>query len=838
MPIDTKARIDLRRSDPRLMYNINNGPRLEDDFLNYRLGQEYDHYNKLRRDGHLNSKLQKRVQSVLGRRIVIEYPEWAEIEETVKEKSLTFAKILLNKINYEILCNDLIDSGNLLGFAGVKADWKLDPITELLYPSFEFIPQYRFNFAYHDESPTAVQLITDERLSSKVPVRDQIVMSGNYEVRLLTKRQPTVGERVPKGRIIIYSFGSSQGLPGGLGLGYQLYPLIQIKNEARNAWLLHSDRLGSPPVIGTYPFNNEPKDSSAPPNVFDLKNPVHRRIKETFEDYLAAISPNGFGVFPEGFDAKLLENIHSSSPDVHERLIRFCDHQVSETILGEVAYSERQSGGSRAASDTQLEDRDRNLTDSDCNLLDEQLIPFWEYYWGLNAPQEYVRPVIRRWTTEDDRKIQEEENKASGRKSRAEADKTLIDAGFIPSDEYVEENYPGWIYKPKAIPVPLSPSIPSNAGRQQDNGQEAEKEDAIDESEWTKRKRDRLANGEIQGGFAGPLNSYPVHTSKDLDNVFKLSEFSDLKNSVRFNAVNVANRFGLSLPRNLAAWAEDNIQGDFGGVSRYVTWNGYKIGVEYEVGSTRFDKRMKIAYGHFVNHIGADREALDVYLGPHFSSQKLFRITQVDQDGNFDEYKYGILFDSIEQFEKAYKAQMPSKLFGGIEECDQKEIDSHHRLNFLENEKDYGIYAVFWSNRSTATIVNGKDFGDAKLRASRGQLDSFGAIRGVRKFKGNDAIKLRCGAWVRLLNHATNKKTKPWLFTDATPVELISRKMPDPNKKITDDFLEPIILLNNTETMSDKELDDFATDRDSAEKDAKAGWKAIAPSKYRNLLED
>jgi hypothetical protein len=851
MPLNrSNAIIDLRKSDPRLIYNINNAPRPEDDFLNYRLGQEYDHYTKLRRDGHLNSKLQKRVDSVLGRRIVIESENWdifnevEEVDEFGEEgkeipEEVQLLKTLLKKVNYELLCKDLKDSGNLLGFCGVKVDWHLDPLTEILYPTFEFIPQYRFNFAYHDESPTAARLMTDERLSQQLPVKDQIVMSRGYEVRLLTKRSPLTGERIPKGRLILYSFGSSQGLPWGCGLGYQLYPLIQVKNESRNAWLLHSDRLGSPPVLGTYPFNNTPKDSSAPPNVFDLRNPNHKRIKEQFEDYLAAISPNGFGVFPEGFDAKLLEAINSSNPDVHERLIRFCDHQVSETILGEIAYSERQSGGSRAASDTQVEDRDRNLTDSDCNLLDEQLIDFWDYFWFLNAPEGMVRPVIRRWTTEDDRKLEERKKKQEAkklkletRKLRAEADNILITAGLEPSRDYVEKHYPGWKFLPKPKVVASLPSVnldpQSTALAQAEEPKAALPPAKVDQSEWTRKRRQKLENGDLLGGFAGPLNSYPVSTSVDLERVYEMSEFSDLKNKVRFNAVNICNRFSIPLTPSFSSWAEEHIQGDFAGVSRYVSWNGYKIGVEYEVGSTRFDRPMKIAYGHFTNHIGADNEALDVYIGPHFSSEKIFRITQLDQDGNFDEFKYGILFDSIEKFEAAYKRQMPSKLFGGIEECDRFEIDSHHRLNF--DDKDAGVYGVFWANRATGSIVNANSFSEAKEKARA--LESYGAIQGVRKLKGADAIKLRCGAWARI--EPSNK----WLFTDSTSIKIIERKMPDKNRVESNDFFEPIILIDDTQTLTDRELDDFANDREAAEQDARIEWEENAPSEFKGILNE
>lgn len=118
---------------------------------------------------------------------------------------------------------------------------------------------------------------------------------------------------------------------------------------------------------------------------------------------------------------------------------------------------------------------------------------------------------------------------------------------------------------------------------------------------------------------------------------------------------------------------------EFGGATRFIYWQGFKIGIEVEVGQERFGKPMRIAYGYFVNHVGADKEALDVYIGPHLSSDLVFRVTQVrwDDPTRFDEHKYMICFASMEGAERAYKKQMTSRPFGGIEAVDIDEIRQH-----------------------------------------------------------------------------------------------------------------------------------------------------------------
>ena len=98
---------------------------------------------------------------------------------------------------------------------------------------------------------------------------------------------------------------------------------------------------------------------------------------------------------------------------------------------------------------------------------------------------------------------------------------------------------------------------------------------------------------------------------------------------------------------------------------------------------------MKIAYGYVTRHRGEDGEALDVYLGPHLSSDRIFRMYQnkVDTSDNtlqvvtgesghpiLDEYKYMIFFETQQQAETAFKRQMPSVFFGGIEEVEIDDI--------------------------------------------------------------------------------------------------------------------------------------------------------------------
>lgn len=647
MVLSTKTKLNLVDTDPMLAYNINEGPQPEDDYLNIRLGREYQQYEKLRQDTHIHSRLQRRRLAVLGRRLAIKPAS----DKRRDKKAIDILDVALSHINYEQLCNDLIDSGMLIGFSAVGINWVQKE--NLLLPEFTFIPQYRFNFAHYRESDYSVPVATGEQLNQRLPVSEQIAMQNGYEVRLLTKRSPTRGERIPRGRIILYSFGSSQGLPWGRGLGYQIWSWRQIKKEARNAWLLHSDRLGSPPTAGTYDEE-----------LINLSNPTHSRAYDNFANFLQTISPNGYGVFPKGFEVNLVEAINSSSPDVHERLINLSDMQITEAILGEASFAERSSGGSFAANSSQQDERESSLTDADCNLLDAQLKEqLWKPFFELNAAQAQP-PTIKRWTTEDDKEIEAEALKESTRGERAKADEVLVRSGFTPTDEYVKETYgDNWSASAQvATPDPVTP--------------------AIELREWTQSARAELATGKIKGGFAGPNNSFPIASPSDVNSAWRLAGQASKPNEIRRAIIRIAKRFDWlsGLPESAVAWAEENSinlseELDFAGAGRFVTWKHFRIGIENEVGSERFDRPMRVAYGYFVNHVGDDKEALDVYIGPHFSSDRIFRIRQLDQMGEFDEYKYGLLFNTSAQFERAYKRQMPSRFFGGIEEVSIRDIE-------------------------------------------------------------------------------------------------------------------------------------------------------------------
>jgi hypothetical protein len=417
MPLNLQTKIDLINNDPKLATGLMIGPLPQDDFVGgVSLGADYSKYLQMRRDPHVRSVLQRRRQSILGRRVVVDYPKG------VKDKSLDS---VLSTIKYESLCSALLNSGQLIGFAVLQLDWSLAPNQkkEIILPSWRFIPQDRFVFAWHEPERRDIPVCSGEALDPKT----EIVLVQGYELRLVTRANSITGERCPRNRFLVYTFDADES-PWGLGLGYSIYPWYVVKRESMKAWLLHSDRLGSPPILGTTP------------EYLDETQPETALLLRKFEEFLRSVSPNAWARLPAGFEAKVMDLVGSSGPEVHQQLIRTANDEISKVVLGEVPFSDKATG-SYAANISQVEDREASLIDADVNILDdpcqEQL---WVPFSALNYPNLAV-PIVRRETRADDRKQEADKLAQDQKKARIDQDKAMQDLGYRVDPGRVAEIY-------------------------------------------------------------------------------------------------------------------------------------------------------------------------------------------------------------------------------------------------------------------------------------------------------------------------------------------------------------------------------------------------------------
>lgn len=76
---------------------------------------------------------------------------------------------------------------------------------------------------------------------------------------------------------------------------------------------------------------------------------------------------------------------------------------------------------------------------------------------------------------------------------------------------------------------------------------------------WTMEARRKLAEGEIEGGFAGPDMSFPIAGPSDVADAWALAGHADDPDQVRRNIIRIARKFGWldALPETARRWAEE-----------------------------------------------------------------------------------------------------------------------------------------------------------------------------------------------------------------------------------------------------------------------------------------
>lgn len=109
---------------------------------------------------------------------------------------------------------------------------------------------------------------------------------------------------------------------------------------------------------------------------------------------------------------------------------------------------------------------------------------------------------------------------------------------------------------------------------------------------------------------------------------------------------------------------------------------GFNITIENPKGSYRKGKDkngkewktlMRNDYGYFVRTLGKDGDAIDVFIGPNLNSTKIFPVDQYI-NGEFDETKIMLGFDSKEQAKKAYLSNY-EKNWKGFKYISEVDID-------------------------------------------------------------------------------------------------------------------------------------------------------------------
>lgn len=94
--------------------------------------------------------------------------------------------------------------------------------------------------------------------------------------------------------------------------------------------------------------------------------------------------------------------------------------------------------------------------------------------------------------------------------------------------------------------------------------------------------------------------------------------------------------------------------------------SGIRVHVEYFPGTARDGYTQHSGYGEVIGCTGADGEPYDCFIGQNKAAPTVYVIDQLDENGELDEHKAMVGFDSPEDAAHAYVMQLPTGKMGGM----------------------------------------------------------------------------------------------------------------------------------------------------------------------------
>src|SRR5208283_1339592 len=156
---------------------------------------------------------------------------------------------------------------------------------------------------------------------------------------------------------------------------------------------------------------------------------------------------------------------------------------------------------------------------------------------------------------------------------------------------------------------------------------------------------------------------------------------------------------------------------EFRGIPVIIQWPKGSTRVGEREDGTPFKTEMKADYGYIPDTVASgDEERLDIYIGPDKDAENAYVVEQLKLDGEFDEYKIMVGFDSLEDAEEIYLAHVEEDQLGDISEIpfdylfdtvtEEREEDAEQEREELhtELEKDEEKIADFEEDADSSVI--------------------------------------------------------------------------------------------------------------------------------------
>ncbi|MEH2138552.1 phage portal protein family protein [Nostoc sp.] len=420
MPLSAKLTDEIAsaQSDPRYyLFNGFGNITTPDDTLLYQLAGDADQYDLILKDAHAKAVLEARDRNVVCREWKVKPASESKIDKKAADivtdvlEGMTYNPSLAGSddlgFDFDQFCSDLNSYPLLRGNGFLELKWNIDGKTtyiEDVTPK----PNHRFRFA----------LPQDKKSNS-------IGYYRGYEIRILSQGDMFTGDTVPPRRILCHSYGRRNDNPWGIGLGRVLYWLaVVFKKELIKQRLIYLDKYAQPTLLGK------------------AGEKATEAQRQEFTNLLAKILRGGYGTLPQGWEAAFLEAQRSSTTDVYQMAIDWCNSEMSKLVLGETLSLELPANtGSRAAAQTHQDGSTIYLAKFDSDRISTgPLRQLSRWITFLNEP-DAKPPMI--WRNFPELEESEDLN------ARVNRDNTLNTIGYKIKPDAVKEVY-GDIYEDAA----------------------------------------------------------------------------------------------------------------------------------------------------------------------------------------------------------------------------------------------------------------------------------------------------------------------------------------------------------------------------------------------------
>jgi phage gp29-like protein len=363
---------------------------LSEDSVLKSLGQRWEVYREIRRDGQVHATFQQRRLAIVGRPLIVEPGR----DDRNSRKAAEHLQANLDAIAFDRATKGM-SWGFFYGFSVGECMWTV-----------------------RDDK------VWLDQVKVRTPWRFRFTPAG--ELRLLTLKNTWSGEELPARKFWVMASGADNDDESyGLGLGHQLHWPVYFKKQGLAFWLRALEKFGGPSVVGKYPPGTPPEEQT--------------KLLAAAQ----ALRVDGAVIIPDGMMLDLLEATRGTVDQ--STFLRQMNAEISKIVIGQTMTTD---DGSSLAQGKVHQDVKEEVTDADVEELCEsfeQGPARWLTEWNFPGA---ATPKLRRPSPEDDERV------SKLAKERAETVKIMGEAGFEPEPDRVGEMYPGWRRKPEPAATP------------------------------------------------------------------------------------------------------------------------------------------------------------------------------------------------------------------------------------------------------------------------------------------------------------------------------------------------------------------------------------------------